>query len=275
MLIPNAVSAILGIRFSINGPNTTYTQACAAGTVSIGPAFRAIRSGQIDTALAGGCEYLEDHYGGIFRGFDVANTLVQDCQEPAKANRPFDKKRSGFLYSQGGVAILVLEELGNATNRGAPIIAEITGYGETFDAHSMMSIAADGVQIERMIKLALDDARVKPADVQYVNSHGTGTETNDIIECEVVGRVFGKKVLINSTKSLLGHTFGASGALEAAVTALSLKQQTTHICRNLEQPIAELNFVRSQESHDIQIAISQSFAFGGHNAGLVLQRIDP
>ena len=273
MLIPNAVSAILGIKFSITGPNTTYTQACAAGTASIGHAFRAIRSGQVDVALAGGSEYLEDYYGGIFRAFDVAHTLVQDCQDPTKANRPFDEKRSGFLYSQGGVAVLVLEELQDAANRGAPTIAEITGYAETFDAHSMMSIAADGVQIERMIRLALNDAKIKPADVQYVNAHGTGTETNDVIECETIRRVFGKDVLINSTKSLLGHTFGASGALEAAVTALSLEHQTTHICKNLEEPIADLNFVRSAASYDIDAAISQSFAFGGHNAGLVLQRM--
>ncbi|MFQ5546357.1 MAG: beta-ketoacyl-[acyl-carrier-protein] synthase family protein, partial [Acidiferrobacterales bacterium] len=269
MLIPNAVSAILGIKFSINGPNTTYTQACAAGTASIGHAFRAIRSGQVDVALAGGCEYLEDYYGGIFRAFDV-----QDCQDPMKANRPFDEKRSGFLYSQGGVAVLVLEELQDAANRGAPTIAEITGYAETFDAHSMMSIAADGVQIERMIRLALNDAKIKPANVHYVNAHGTGTETNDAIECEVVERVFGKDVLINSTKSLLGHTFGASGALEAAVTALSLKHRTTHICKNLEEPIADLDFVRSAVSHDIDAAISQSFAFGGHNAALVMRRVD-
>ncbi len=273
MLMANAVSAVLGIKFSMTGPNTAYALACAAGTSAIGHAFRAIRSGQVDFALSGGCEHLNDHYGSIFRAYDVANTLVQDCDEPEKANRPFDERRSGFLFSQGGAAVLVLEELDCAIKRGAPLIAEITGYAETFDAHSMMSIAADGVQIERMIRLALDDAKIKPAQVQYVNAHGTGTRVNDITECEVVGRVFGEAVLVNSTKSLVGHTIGASGALEAAVTALSLEHQTTHVCKNLEQPIAALNFVRSVESHEIDVAISQSFAFGGHNAGLVLQRI--
>lgn len=273
MLMPNAVSAVLGIKFSITGPNTTYTLACAAGTASTGHAFRAVRSGQLDVALTGGCEYLDDHYGSIFRGFDVANTLVQDCEEPEKANRPFDKRRSGFLFSQGGAAVLVLEELDHAVRRGAPIIAEIVGYAETFDAHSMMSIAPNGVEIERMIGLALDDSRLMPSDIQYVNAHGTGTQTNDVIESEVIERVFGEEVLVNSTKSLIGHTVGASGAIEAAVTALSLKHQTTHICKNLEEPIAKLNFVRTSESCDLEAALSQSFAFGGHNASLVLRRV--
>ena len=169
--------------------------------------------------------------------------------------------------------MLVLEELDSARKRGAPLIAEITGYAETFDAHSMMSIAADGVQIERMIRLALDDAKIQSTDVHYVNAHGTGTQVNDVTESEVVERVFGGDVLVNSTKSLVGHTIGASGALEAAVAALSLQHQTTHICKNLERPIAELNFVRSVASHEIDAAISQSFAFGGHNAGLVFRRI--
>lgn len=274
MLMPNAVSATLGIKFSLKGPNTTYGLACSAGTASIGHAFRAIRSGRVDLALTGGSEYLDDHYGYIFRGFDVANTLVQDCEEPDKANRPFDKKRSGFLFSQGGAAVLVLEELDGAVARGASINAEIVGYAESFDAHNMMRSAPDGVEIERMARLALDDAKIKPADVQYVNAHGTGTQANDITESDVIGRVFGGDALVNSTKSLVGHTIGASGALEAAVTALSLKHQTSHICKNLEEPIADLNFVRACEFHDIEVGLSQSFAFGGHNAALVMRRVD-
>ncbi len=274
MLMPNAVSAILGIKYSITGPNTTYSLACAAGTAAIGHAFRAIRSGTVDIALTGGCEYLDDHYGGAFRGFDAANTLVQDCEERDRANRPFDQKRSGFLFSQGAAALLVLEDWDRAVGRGVSITAEISGYAENFDAHNMMSMAPDGVQIERMVRLALDDAQLEPRDIQYVNAHGTGTQANDITEAQVIERVFGRSVLVNSTKSLVGHTIGASGALEAAVTALSLKHATTHICRNLEDPVADLNFVRACEPHDIAAALSQSFAFGGHNAGLVMRRID-
>jgi 3-oxoacyl-[acyl-carrier-protein] synthase II len=273
MLMPNAMSATLGVKFSLRGPNATYCVACASGTVAIGHAFRAIRSGELDLTLAGGSAYLDDHYGSIFRGFDAAHTLVRDCEDPERANRPFDKKRSGFLFGQGGAAVLVLEELAAARRRGASIIAEIAGYGETFDAHSMMAIASDGAQIERMTRLALEDAQMSPGDIGYISAHGTSTQLNDAIECEVIGRVFGKKPLVNSTKSLLGHTIGASGALEAAVTALSLQHQTAHVCKNLDDPIADLNFVRAPMKFDIPAAFSQSFAFGGHNAGLVLKAV--
>ncbi|HSS64992.1 MAG TPA: beta-ketoacyl-[acyl-carrier-protein] synthase family protein [Gammaproteobacteria bacterium] len=272
MLMPNAVSSLLGLKFTFTGPNVTYTIACASGTVAIGNAFRAIRDGDIDIALAGGSEYLDDHYGGIFLGFDIAGALVRDCDDPDRANRPFDERRSGFLFSQGGAAVLVLEDWDRAIGRGAAVLAEVAGYGESFDAHSMMQIDPEGVEIERMIRTALDDARIGPRDIQYVNAHGTGTQANDPTEAAIIERVFGREVMVNSTKSLLGHTIGASGAIEAAVTALSLKDQLTHGCRNLERPIAALNFVRSVEPRNMSAAFTQSFAFGGHNAGLVLRR---
>lgn len=272
MLMPNAVSALLGVKFSFNGPNLTYAIACASGTVAIGRAFQAVRSGEIDIALAGGSEFLDDYYGSIFLGFDIAGALVRDCAEPDRANRPFDERRSGFLFSQGGAAVLMLEAEEHARKRGAPVLAEIAGYGESFDAHSMMQISSDGTEIERMIRMALEDAELQPGDIQYVNAHGTGTQANDITESEVIERVFGRHVLVNSTKSLIGHTIGASGAIEAVVTLLSLRDQTTHVCRNLEEPIADLNFVRSAKSRDIFAALTHSFAFGGHNAGLVLKR---
>jgi 3-oxoacyl-[acyl-carrier-protein] synthase II len=272
MLMPNAVSALLGLKFTFTGPNVTYAVACASGTVAIGKAFRAIRSGDIDIALAGGSEFLDDDYGSIFRGFDIAGALVRDCDDPGQANRPFDKRRSGFLFSQGGAAVLLLEEWDRAIGRDATVLAEIAGYGESFDAYSMMKIDPDGVEIERMIQAALSDAGVKPQDIQYVNAHGTGTQANDPTEAAVIERVFGREVMVNSTKSLIGHTIGASGAIEAAVTVLSLKNQTTHGCRNLENPLAELGFVRSVEPRAMSAAFTQSFAFGGHNAGLVLRR---
>ena len=168
----------------------------------------------------------------------------------------------------------MLEEYEGARRRDAPIIAEVSGYAETFDAYSMMSIASEGAEIERMMRLALADAQLAPGDIDYINAHGTGTQLNDMTEAMVIERVFGKDVLVNATKSLLGHTIGASGALEAAVTALSLQQQTTHVCKNLEQPISELDFVRSPGPREISAALSQSFAFGGHNAALVLQRAE-
>lgn len=271
MLMPNAASAMLGIKFSCHGPNTTFGVACAASTVAIGKAFRSIQYSEVDLALAGGAEYLYDEYGGIFQGFDIANTLAHGYEEAARANRPFDARHCGFLFAEGGAAVLVLEELERAVNRDAPIIAEITGFSESFDAYSMMSIAPDTSQIERMLTSALLDADLTPRDIQYVNAHGTATEKNDTMECQAIARVFGKDVLVNSTKSLTGHLIGASGAIEAAVTALSLKHQRTHTCRNLDQPIADLNFVRSTKTREIRAGVTQSFAFGGHNAALVLK----
>lgn len=272
MVMPNAPSAAVGIKFTLTGPNVTYSVACASGTVAIGNAYRAVRDGRADVAVSGGCEHFADEHGHIFRSFDVAGTLVRDCADPEKANRPFDDKRSGFLFSQGGAAVLVLEELECAQRRGATIMAEVIGFAETFDAYSMMRLAPGGEQIELMLRAALADASVGAHDVDYINAHGTGTKNNDETETEVIGRVFKKSVLINSTKSLLGHTIGASGAFEGLVTALSLRDQTTHICKNLDAPLRDLNFVRSVGQSDLRVAISQSFAFGGHNAALVLRR---
>lgn len=274
MLMPNAASAAVGIKFSLTGPNLTYCVACASGTVAVGHGYKAVSEGQVDIAVTGGSEYLYDEHGHIFRGFDIARTLVHDYTGPETANRPFDENRSGFLFSQGGAAVLVLEELEHAQRRGATIMAELTGFAETFDAHSMMSLAHGGEQIERMIRAALADAGVTPNDVDYVNAHGTGTKINDEIEADVIERVFGKSVRVNSTKSLIGHTIGASGAFEALVTALSLRDGTTHICKNLETPLRDLNFVRRVEQCDLRVGLSQSFAFGGHNAAVVIERFN-
>jgi len=273
MLMPNAVAAMPALRFGFNGPSTTYAMACASGTVAIGQGYRAVRDGVVDLALAGGSEYLDDPHGGIFHGFDVARTLVRECGDPDGANRPFDSGRSGFLFAEGGAAMLVLEPLDAALARGARPIAEISGYAESFDAHSMMTLAPDGVQIERMLGDALADAAIPATAVGLVNAHGTGTEVNDAVEAQVIARVFGAQVPVTATKSLLGHTIGASGALEAVASALSLRDQTTHACRNLDDPIADLAFVREAGPLAIEYAVSQSFAFGGHNACLVMRRL--
>lgn len=272
MLMPNAIPAHIGLKYTIKGPNLSYSVACASGTVALGHAFRAVRDGSVDFALSGGSEYLDDDYGGIFHGFDIAKALVRDCENPETANRPFDVNRSGFLFSQGGAAVLLIESLDRAEARGAPILAEIAGFAETFDAYSVMSMEPDGVQIERMVNTALADAGLSVSDIGYVNAHGTGTQTNDLVETDVIARMFGRDVQVNSTKSLIGHTIGASGAIEALVTVLSLRDQKTHICKNLEEPIADLNFVREVSTTTMDAALTQSFAFGGHNAGLVLKR---
>ena len=272
MVMPNSVAANLGIHFGVQGPNRTYCQACASGTVAVGEAFRAVRDGHVDAALAGGSEYFHDHHGYLFRAFDVSGALVQNCSPPATANRPFDKQRSGFLFGQGASTILILESLEAATARQAPVLAEVTGYAESFDAHSMMAIDPEGRQIEQLIRAAVQSAGLNPSDVDYINAHGTGTVSNDEIELNVLGRVFGKGPLINSTKSLVGHTIGASGALEAAVLALSLYSQTTHANKNLSEPIADLNFATTAGDYTLNRGLSQSFAFGGHNAAIVMER---
>ena len=272
MLMPNAASAAIANKFSIRGPNATFCVACASGTVAVGHAYRAVREGHVESAVAGGAEFLNDEHGHIFRGFDIAGTLVRDCADPPTANRPFDRKRSGFLFSQGGAGVLLLEELEHALRRRASIMAELAGFAETFDAYSMMSLAPDGAQIERAIRASLADAGLPASAVDYVNAHGTGTVNNDAIESAVIERVFGTSVPVNSTKSLIGHTIGASGAFEALVTALTLRDGKTHINRNLTTPCSGLDYVRSAAAFDPQVGLSQSFAFGGHNAALVLRR---
>jgi 3-oxoacyl-[acyl-carrier-protein] synthase II len=273
-LMPNATAAALGIKFSFRGPNATSALACASGTAAIGQAFRAVRSGEADIALAGGCEYLRDPYGGIFRGFDAARTLVYDRDDPSRANRPFDKARSGFLFSEGAACVLVIEELEHAQSRGATPIAEIAGLGHSFDAYNMMSPAPDGLQIKNMIQSALSDANMSTHDIQYINAHGTGTESNDGLEAAIIEEIFGSRVRVNSTKSLLGHTIGASGALEALVSALSLDSQQLHESLNLDDPVNDIDFVRSSTDADLDGVLTHSFAFGGHNAALVLRRFE-
>ena len=273
-LMPNAVSALLGIRWSLRGPNLTFAQACAAGTVAVGHAFRAIASGSVDLALCGGAEYLGDPYGGMFRGFDLARTLAAEGSDLQRANRPFDRDRTGFLFAEGGAAVLVCEEAEAARRRGARVYAEIVGYAENFDGYSIMSMDPSGMRIADMVAAAVQDAGCTPGDVDYINAHGTGTAVNDEIESSVIDRLFGTKPFVAATKSLTGHCIGASGGIEAAVTALSLAHQATHACRNLEHPIRDLRFVREAGPCQIDTAVTQSFAFGGHNAAVVMKRTD-
>lgn len=273
-LMPNAVSALLGIRWSLRGPNLTFAQACAAGTVAVGHAFRAIASGSVDLALCGGAEYVGDPYGGMFRGFDLARTLAAEGSDLQRANRPFDRDRTGFLFAEGGAAVLVCEEAEAARRRGARVYAEIVGYAENFDGYSIMSMDPSGKRITDMVAAAVQDAGCTPGDVDYVNAHGTGTAVNDEIESSVIDRLFGTKPFVAATKSLTGHCIGASGGIEAAVTALSLAHQASHACRNLEHPIRDLRFVREAGPCQIDTAVTQSFAFGGHNAAVVMKRTD-
>jgi 3-oxoacyl-[acyl-carrier-protein] synthase II len=272
MLMPNAAAANLSIKFGIHGPADTVALACASGTAAVGRAATAIARGEADCMLAGGSEYLFDPYGTVFRSFDAIRALAHGGEHPDAPNRPFDRGRSGFLFSQGGAALLVLEGLEHALARGATPLAEILACAETSDATNIMMPDPTGAGIERMARRLLANGGLAPQDIDYLNTHGTGTAHNDDAETALITRLFGPHpVLLNSTKSLLGHTIGASGAIEALVTVLALHDGRVHPCANLADPIAELQFVREPggRAATLRHAVSWSFAFGGHNAGLL------
>lgn len=269
----NAVAAAVANRYAIHGPVSVSCVACASGTVAIGRAFNSIASGEIDVAISGGSEYWDEVSGAFFRSFDELRTLTSHEDDPSRANRPFDQNRSGFLFNQGGAASLVLEEYEHAKSRGAPILAEIIGYAESFDAHNMVSIQPEGIQIEKMLRKLLATACVTASDVDYINAHGTGTQINDETESKIIENIFGNIPAVNSSKSILGHSIGVSGAYEAAITALSISQQKLHASLNIDSPVRDLNFVRTTREQAVNVAISQSFAFGGHNAALLFKAV--
>lgn len=265
----NSLSAQIAIRFGLKGPNETCVTACAAGASAISRAYDLIAAGKLDFALAGGSEFYGDRAGGVFMAFDRLGTLANGEHSPNAINRPFDRTRSGFLFSQGAACVLALETVLSAKSRGAPIIAVIKGTGATSDAYSLAAIDQSGVAIRQMISACLSDADISPNEIDYVNSHGTGTLQNDQLEAEVIARTFPHMPWINTTKSLLGHTIGACGAIEAAVAAYSIYAKELHPNLNIDDPIRDLKFVRRRQSADINFAFSQNFGFGGHNSGLI------
>lgn len=270
MLMPNAAAAATGIRFGAEGPNRTISLACASGTAAIGEAFQAIKRGDIDVALSGGMEFLSDPYGSIFRSYDITGALTRGFNQADACNRPFDQHRNGFLFGEGGAGVLVLERESHAKARNANIWAELCGFEETFDCHNLMTIEPRGQQIKTMIQKSISNCGFTNNDFTYINTHGTGTTINDEVELNIIENIFGQKPLINSTKGFIGHTIGASGAIEAAITALSFRDGLVHPCNNLVNPIRDLNFPLQSIKKPIGPAISQSFAFGGHNCCLIL-----
>ncbi|MGD9601686.1 MAG: beta-ketoacyl synthase [Gammaproteobacteria bacterium] len=274
--MPNAAAASISIRFGIQGPVETMCHACAAGTMAIGRAFKAIQRGDLDVAIAGGVEHLSDGAGGVFMGFDRLQTLARPRgSEIGSENRPFDVERTGFLFSEGGAAIVVLESESFARQRTTRPLAELRGFATSSDAQSMLAISEENNAIDEMLEEVLLDANLSSKDIGYINAHGTSTELNDRIESRIIEKHFAHGPAVNSTKSILGHTIGASGALEAIVTTKSLMEQRVHRSRNLERPIAPLNFCLESMEVNFEFALSQSFGFGGHNAALIFARVDP
>jgi 3-oxoacyl-[acyl-carrier-protein] synthase II len=265
--MPNSPAAWVSICFGIHGQCTTINASCASGTIAIGEAFRRIRDGYDDVVLCGGVECLKDSSGAIMRGFDLLGALTRSGDG---IPRPFSKSRSGFLFSEGGASMLVLESHSHAQSRNARMCAEILDYRCCSDAANIIQIEKEGRQIIRMLGEISDGHKI-----DYLNAHGTGTETNDSVETIAIQQVFGdagRQPFISSTKGIIGHTLGASGAISAAATALSIAQDAVH--GNLtDDPIDNLNLPISSLKATIRRALTVSYGFGGHNAALLLGKV--
>ena len=272
-----AASCNIAIEFGVTGPNSTNGMSCASGTIAVGDAFHAIRDGRADVMLAGGAEapLAPLCYGA----FAVIRAMSTRNDDPATASRPFDAGRDGFVMGEGA-AVLVLEERGRAIARGAPVLAEVLGEAVTNDAYHMTAPRPDGRQAARCIALALADARIAPHEVDYVNAHGSSTPLNDKTETLAIREAFGAhaaRLAVSGTKGYYGHPLGASGAIEAAVTTLALARAWLPPTLNLSvrDPACDLDYLRGAgEERRAEVAISNSFGFGGINATLVLKRAD-
>jgi len=275
MTIINLAAGQISIRFGAKGPNSAVSSACASGTHSIGEAFRLVQSGIADTMIAGGAEATITPLG--IGGFAAMKALSRRNDEPERASRPFDKDRDGFVMGEGA-GILILEELEQAIKRGARIYAEINGYGMTSDAYHISSPSPDGDGAARCMRAALKDSGINPEEVNYINAHGTSTKYGDELETRAIKNVFGKhayELCVSSTKSMTGHLLGASGGVEGAICALSIFNGIVPPTINLEEPDPEcdLDYVpNSSRPLDINVAISNSFGFGGTNACIVLKK---
>jgi 3-oxoacyl-[acyl-carrier-protein] synthase II len=267
------VSIILGIK----GPNFCASSACSSGSDAIGEAAEVIRRGDAEAMIAGGAEAAVTAIS--LAAFNSARALSTRNDEPQKASRPFDAKRDGFVIGEGGAA-LVLEDLEHALDRGANIVAELAGYGATADAFHITKPAEGGEGAIRAIRCALTSARLQPSEVDYVNAHGTSTPLNDRVETQALKVVFGEHVNhmpVSSTKSMLGHLLAGAGAIEAIICALTIKHGVIPPTTNLTHPDPEcdLDYVPHAPRHTkVDIALSNSFGFGGHNSVLVLRRYD-
>ncbi len=264
--MPDSATAWISILYNINSFNYTINASCASGTYAIGEAFRKIKDGYSDIMITGGVECLKDESGAILRGFDSLGTLTNS--EDGRP-MPFSYDRSGFLFAEGGGCILILEELEVAKNRGARIYAEIIDYKSNSDAHNIVQVQESGEQIAKLLKTVIGSNKI-----DYLNTHGTATELNDKVEYKIIKEIFGNKEnqpIVNSTKSILGHTIGASGALEVAVTALSIKNSKIHA--NLsDNNFDDLNLATDTIDMEIDYALKTSYGFGGHNAAILLKK---
>ncbi len=271
-----AAPANLGIALGVHGPILSTANSCAAGAVALGEALHAIRDGQIDAAIAGGAEVPLSPLA--FGAFDIIRALSAGSNdEPERAARPFDAGRDGFVMGEGA-ALLVLEALDVAERRGAEPYAELLGYGATSDAHHMVQPRSDGREAARAAEIGLADGRVDPGEIDYVNAHASSTPIGDVTEARAITRTLGERaasVPVSGTKALYGHPLGASGAIEAAICALTIRDGWAPASANLVQPDEETasllpGLLRNGRAGQYRRVLSTSFGFGGLNAALVL-----
>jgi len=272
-MIPNAAAGNISIHFGLCGPNTAVSTACASAAHAIADAMHAIQLDYADVMIAGGSESVITNMG--LGGFIAARALSLRNEDPQHASRPFDMDRDGFVLSEGA-GILVLEELEHARRRGAPIYAELLGCGSTADAHHITAPHPEGTGAARAMQMALKDARLNPEDIQYINAHGTSTPLGDEAETKAIKQVFGnhaRRLAVSSTKSMLGHTLGASGGIELIVCALTIKHSLIHPTINYQTPDpgCDLDYVpnKARETR-VRRVLSNSFGFGGHNCCLAV-----
>ena len=276
-LIVNMASGQVSIRFDARGPNSATCTACSTGCHAIGDSFKIIQRGDAQAMICGGAESVVTPLA--VGGFAASRALSRRNDEPERASRPFDGDRDGFVIGEGA-GILVLEDLENASKRGARIYAEVVGYGMSGDAFHMTAPSEDGDGPMRVMLNAIRDAGIEPEQVEYINAHGTSTPPGDRVEVLAVKKAFGEhayKVAISSTKSMLGHLLGAAGGVEAAVTAMTVREQTAHPTINYEvqDPECDLDFVPGKRREmEINYALSNSFGFGGTNAALIFKRFE-
>jgi 3-oxoacyl-[acyl-carrier-protein] synthase II len=277
MIMSNAPAGQIAIRFGIRGTCYATSSACASAGHSIGLALRTIQWGEADIVVTGGSEAATTELG--LAGFCAAKALSSRNDEPTRASRPFDRERDGFVMGEGA-GILVLEELEHARKRGARIYAEVKGFGSTDDAFHITAPAEDGDGATRAMKLAVKESGIDLSALDYVNAHGTSTPLNDKIETLAIKRAFGDraaKLMVSSTKSMIGHLLGASAAVELVVTALSIARGVVHQTLNLENPDpdCDLDYVPgAPREANVRNAISNSLGFGGHNTSLLVGKID-
>lgn len=276
MMISNMAAGNVSIQLGLKGKCTNVVTACATGTNCIGDAFRAIQYDDADVMFAGGTESCICPTG--VAGF-TALTALTTSVDPARASIPFDKDRSGFVLGEGA-GVVVLEELEHAKARGAKIYAEVVGYGATGDAFHITSPAEDGSGAAKAMELAMKEAKVAPSEVQYINAHGTSTHHNDLFETYAIKKAFGdaaKDVVINSTKSMIGHLLGAAGAVECIVTAKAIQDGFIHQTMGTKEadPECDLNYaIGAPVEKEIKYAMSNSLGFGGHNATILLKKYE-